>query len=79
MRRQKLDEMRQAPQPGVSKGTYYNSDTYEQKRQSLNSQRREEYQNFLSKVKNLYTYLHISTTHVELPLNTVTLLLYLII
>ena len=50
--------MRQAPQPGVNKGAYYDSDTYEQKRHSLNSQRREEYQDFLSKVKNLYTYLY---------------------
>ena len=49
IRRQKLDEMRQAPQSGVNKGAYYDSDTYEQKRHSLNSQRREEYQDFLSK------------------------------
>lgn len=69
--------MRQAPQPEVSKGAYYDSATYEEKRQTLKSQRREEYQDFLSKVKNLYTYLH--TTHVELPLNTLTILLYLII
>ncbi|XP_052104193.1 trichohyalin-like isoform X19 [Mytilus californianus] len=49
MRHQRLEDQRHAPHLDLSKGDYYDAETYERKRQSLNSERKNDYQNFLSK------------------------------
>ncbi|XP_052104123.1 trichohyalin-like isoform X9 [Mytilus californianus] len=51
MRHQRLEDQRHAPHLDLSKGDYYDAETYERKRQSLNSERKNDYQNFLSKQK----------------------------
>ncbi|XP_052104259.1 trichohyalin-like isoform X26 [Mytilus californianus] len=52
MRHQRLEDQRHAPHLDLSKGDYYDAETYERKRQSLNSERKNDYQNFLSKMSN---------------------------
>ncbi|XP_063416539.1 trichohyalin-like isoform X3 [Mytilus trossulus] len=51
MKHQRLEDQRHAPHLNLSKGDYYDAETYEQKRMSLNSERKNDYQNFLSKQK----------------------------
>lgn len=50
MKHQRLEDQRHAPHLDLSKGDYYDAETYERKRMSLNSERKNDYQNFLSKV-----------------------------
>ncbi|XP_071151411.1 trichohyalin-like isoform X50 [Mytilus edulis] len=49
MKHQRLEDQRHAPHLDLSKGDYYDAETYERKRMSLNSERKNDYQNFLSK------------------------------
>ncbi|XP_071151322.1 trichohyalin-like isoform X24 [Mytilus edulis] len=51
MKHQRLEDQRHAPHLDLSKGDYYDAETYERKRMSLNSERKNDYQNFLSKQK----------------------------
>ncbi|VDI17349.1 Hypothetical predicted protein [Mytilus galloprovincialis] len=52
MKHQRLEDQRHAPHLDLSKGDYYDAETYERKRMSLNSERKNDYQNFLSKMSN---------------------------